>query len=132
MLTRFPTPLSVIRQVILYTNMSYRGNFSDFSKYPIAPETESPAFMRTRLAQSSNLEIKANTGYSASLSFLGCPTRLTSSWVNERSSQYLIYLVILSNSQPYNQFVHIGKKATKNYKISKQNKNIAIMFILRA
>ena len=53
MLTRFPTPLSVIHPVDLYTNMTYRGNFS---KYPIAPETGSPAFTRTRLAQSSNLE----------------------------------------------------------------------------
>ena len=36
--------------------------------------------------------------------------RPTSSWVIERSSQYLIYLVIISNSQPYNKFLHIEKK----------------------
>ena len=73
------------------------------------------------------IKLKASTGYSASLSFLGCPMRSTSSWVNERSSQYLIYLVILSNSQPRNQFLHIEKKNSKNFfKISKQNKNIDI------
>ena len=43
--------------------------------------------------------------------------RPTSSWVKERSSQYLTYLVIISNSQPRNQFLHIVKK---NFKISKQ------------
>ena len=32
------------------------------------------------------LRIKANTGYSASLSFLGCPMRPTSCWIKERSS----------------------------------------------
>ena len=61
------------------------------------------------------LRIKANTGYSASLCFLGCPMRPTSSWVIERSSQYLIYLVIISNSQPYNKFLHIEKKQKKNF-----------------
>ena len=66
------------------------------------------------------LRIKANTGYSASLCFLGCPMRPTSSWVKERSSQYLIYLVIISNSQPYNKFLHIEKKTKKKFKISKQ------------
>ena len=35
--------------------MTYRGNFS---KHPIAPETGSPAHTRTRLAQSSDLELK--------------------------------------------------------------------------
>ena len=50
---RFPTQLSVIRPVSLQTNMTYRGNFS---KHPIAPETGSPAYTRTRLAQSSDLE----------------------------------------------------------------------------
>ena len=45
--------------------------------------------------------------------------RPTSSWVKERSSQYLIYLVIISNSQPYNKFLHIEKKE-KKLKISKQ------------
>ena len=46
--------------------------------------------------------------------------RPTSSWVKERSSQYLIYLVIISNSQPYNKFLHIEKKTKKKIKISKQ------------
>ena len=40
--------------------MAYRGNFS---KHPVAPETGSPVYTRTRLAQSSDLELKANTGY---------------------------------------------------------------------
>ena len=35
--------------------MTYRGNFS---KHPISPETGSPAYMWTRLAQSSDLELK--------------------------------------------------------------------------
>ena len=39
--------------------------------------------------------------------------RPTSSWVNERSSQYLIYLVILSDSQPRNQFLQMEKKPQK-------------------
>ena len=39
-----------------------------------------------------------------------CPT---SNWVKERSS--LIYLVIISNSQPRNQFLHKEKKL-KNLK----------------
>ena len=45
--------------------------------------------------------------------------RPTSSWVKERSSQYLIYLVIISNSQPHNKFLHIEKNK-KKFKISKQ------------
>ena len=48
----FPTPLSAIRPVGLLTNITYKGNFS---KHPIAPETGSPAYTRTRLAQSSDL-----------------------------------------------------------------------------
>ena len=52
---RFPTPLSVIHPVSLYTNMTYRGNFS---KHPVAPETGSLAYTQTRLAQSSDLELK--------------------------------------------------------------------------
>ena len=73
------------------------------------------------------LRIKANTGYSASLCFLGCPMRPTSSWVIERSSQYLIYLVIISNSQPYNKFLHIEKKQKKkNFKY--QNKKYICIF----
>ena len=51
---RFPTLLSVIHPVSLWTNMTYRGSFS---KHPIAPETGSPAYTRTRLAQSSDLEL---------------------------------------------------------------------------
>ena len=106
--------------------MTYRGNFP---KHPIAPETGSPACTRTRLAQSSDLEFKANTCYSASLSFLGCPMRLTSSWVkvsfHKQLGQsevpqavgskkgHLIYLVIISNSQPRNQFLHTEKKNKK-------------------
>ena len=74
---------------------------------------------RTRLAQFSNLKTKANTGYFPGLSFLGCLTGPTSSWVNERSSQYLIYLVILSNSQSGNQFLHIAKKEQKKYQNKK-------------
>ena len=49
------------------------------------------------------------------MSFLGCPMRPTSSWVKERSSQYLIYLVIISNSQPHNKFLHLEKNQ-KNIK----------------
>ena len=49
---RFPTAL-IIRPVSLQTDMTYRGNFS---KYPTAPETRRPAYTRTRLAQSSDLE----------------------------------------------------------------------------
>ena len=52
---RFTTPLSVIHPVSLWTNMSYRGNFS---KHPIAPETGSPAYTWTCLAQSSDLKLK--------------------------------------------------------------------------
>ena len=48
----------------------------------------------------------------------------TSSCVNERSSQYLMYLVILSYSQPRNQFFHIEKKPKKYQKY--QNKYIYI------
>ena len=51
---RFPTSLSVIRRVSLSTNLTYRGNYS---KHPIAPETGSPAYTRTRLAQFSDLNI---------------------------------------------------------------------------
>ena len=85
--------------------MTYRGNFS---KHSFVPETGSPGYARTRLAQSSQNKSQ-HAGCSASLSFLGCPMRPTSSWVNERSSQYLIYLVIISNSQPRNEFLHIDK-----------------------
>ena len=106
---RFPAPLSVIHPVSLQTNMTYRGNFS---KHPVAPKQvvwPIPGHFGTVFG----LRIKANTGYSASLSFLGCSMRPTSSWVKERSSQYLIYLVIISNSQPYNKFLHIEKNNKK-------------------
>ena len=97
--------------------MTYRGNFS---KHPVAPETGSPAYTPTRFAQSSDLELKPTQ---VTLSFLGCPMRPTSSSVKERSSQYLIYLVIISNSQPRNKFLHIEKK---NKKIKNIKTNIYI------
>ena len=80
--------------------MTYWGNFSN---HPIAPETGSPA--RKRLTQSSDLELKANTGYSASLFFLGCPMRPTGGWGDERSSQYLIHMVKFTNIQPHNNII---------------------------
>ena len=99
--------------------MTYRGNLAD---HPIAPETGRQAYTRIRLAQSSELELKANTRYSASLSFLGCPMRPTSSWVNERSSQYLIHLVKLTNIQPRNNIIKNNKK--KKHKKKKNQKYI--------
>ena len=99
---RFPTPLSVIRPVSLQTNMTYRGKGPE---HPIAPETGSPAYTRTRLAQSSDLELKANTCYSESLTFLGCTMRPASSWVNKRSSQNLLHLVKFTNFQPCNNII---------------------------
>ena len=60
----FPTPFSVFRLVSLQTNITYRGNVS---KHLVAPEAEVLAYTGTRLSQSSDLEIKVNTGYSASL-----------------------------------------------------------------
>ena len=80
---RFPTPLSVIRPVSLQITMTYKSNFSE---HPIAPETGSPAYTQTCLAQSSDIELQANTDYSASLPFSRCPIHLTSNWVTERSS----------------------------------------------
>ena len=50
----FPTSLSVILAVSLQIIMTCRGNFSE---HPIAPETGSPAYTRTHLAQSSDLEL---------------------------------------------------------------------------
>ena len=93
--------------------MTYRGNFS---KHPIAPETGSPGYTRTCLAQSSDLELQANTDYSASLPFSRCPMHLTSNWVTERSSQYLIHLVKFTNIQPRNNII-IKKKQQKTQKI---------------
>ena len=66
---RIPTPLSVIHPVSLWTDMTYRSNFS---KHPIAPETGSPAYTRTRLAQSSDLELKP-TQATLLVCFLGMP-----------------------------------------------------------
>ena len=117
MLDHFPTSLSVIRLVSLQTNMTYRGSFSE---HPVSPETGSPAYMQTRLAQSS-----ANTIYSATLSFLGCPMHPTSSWVNERSSQYLIHLVKFTNIQPHDNIITKKKRKKKN-----QTKHISIKNIL--
>ena len=108
--------------------MTYRGSFS---KHPIAPETGSPAYTQTRLAQSSELELKANTGYSASLSFLGCPMRPTSSWVNERSSQYLIHLVKFTDIQPRNNIIKktiISKNIKKHKK--RKTKTISILTLI--
>ena len=51
---RFPTPLSVIRLLSLQITMTYRGNFS---KHSIPPETGSPVYTQTCLAQSSDLEL---------------------------------------------------------------------------
>ena len=51
-------------------SMTYRGNSS---KHPIAPETGSPAYTGTFLAQSSDLELQANTDYSASCFFRDAP-----------------------------------------------------------
>ena len=92
--------------------MTYRGNFS---KHPIAPETGSPGYTRTYLAQSPDLELQANTDYSASLPFSRCPMHLTSNWVTERSSQYLIHLVKFTNIRPRNNII-IKKKTTKKPK----------------
>ena len=101
--------------------MTYRGNFS---KNPIAPETGSLAYTQARLAQSSDLEVKANTGYSASLFFLGCPMRPTSSWVNERLSQYLIHPVKFTNIQPRNNII---LKNNKRKNIKRKTKNLSIL-----
>ena len=54
--------------------------------------------------------------------------RPTGSWVKERSSQYLIYLVIISNSQPYNKFLHIEKKKQKKNLKYQNKKYICIYF----
>ena len=104
--------------------MTYRGNFS---KHPVAPK-QVVWPIRGHFGTVFGLRIKANIGYSASLCFLGCPMRPTSSWVKERSSQYLIYLVIISNSQSYNKFLHIEKKQ-KKIKISKQKNIYVYIFI---
>ena len=67
---RFSTPLSVIRPVSLQITLTYRGNFS---KHPIAPETGSPAYIRTRLAQYSDLELTSQHGLLCQCVFLEMP-----------------------------------------------------------
>ena len=62
-----------------------------------------------------DLELQANTDYSASLPFSRCPMRLTSNWVTERSSQYLIHLVKFTNIQPRNNNI-FKKKTQKKHK----------------
>ena len=106
--------------------MTYRGNFSI---HPIAPETGSLAYRWTRLGQSLDLELKANTGYSASLSFLGCPVRPTSGWVNARSSQYLIHLVKFTDIQPRNNIIKKNNKMKKHKKMQEEEKpkNISML-----
>ena len=56
--------------------------------------------------------------------------RPTSSWVNERSSKYLIYLAFLSNSQPSNQFLHREKKTDQNNLKYQSKTNIYVNFVL--
>ena len=103
---RFPKPLSVIHPVSLQTDMTYRANFS---KHPVAPETGSPAHTGARLAQFSDLELKLTQATLLVCLSVGKPY----------AAGYLIYLVILSNSQPRNQFLHI-EKIKIIFKISKQ------------
>ena len=61
---RLPTPLLVVRPVGLWFNAVYWG---DLPKRLSLSETGSPAYTRTSLAQSSDLELIANTD---------CPSRL--------------------------------------------------------
>ena len=99
--------------------MTYRGNFS---KHPIAPETGSLAYTRTRLAQSSDLELKPTQAIllvCLSWDALCVPQAVGSKRGHPGN---LLYMVIISNSQPRNKFLHIKK--TKNIKISKQKKYI--------
>ena len=94
--------------------MTYRVNFSE---HPIAPEIGSPANTRTCFAHSSDFELRANTDYSASLPFSRFPMRLTSNWVTERSSQYLIDLAEVTNTQFHNNNIKQKKhKKKKNQK----------------
>ena len=89
--------------------MTYRGNFS---KHPIAPETGSPAYTRTRLAQSSDLELKptqATLLVCLSWDALCVPQAVGS----KRGHPSTSYLVIISNSQPGNKFLHIEKTTKK-------------------
>ena len=75
---RLPTPLSVICPVSLQIKMTHRDNFP---KHPVAFERGSPAYTGT-FGTVFGLKIKGKTDYSAGLSSLRCPMRLTSNWVN--------------------------------------------------
>ena len=84
--------------------------------------------MQTHLARSSDLQLKANTGYSASLSFFRCPMSPTSSWVNVRSPQYLIHQVKFTNTQPRNNIIKKTKRKNIKKNIKKRKtKNISIL-----
>ena len=85
--------------------MTYRGNFS---KHPVAPETGSPAYTRIRLAHSSDLELKPTQA-----TLLVCLSwdalRVPQAVGSKRGHPSISYLVIISNSQPRNKFLHIEK-----------------------
>ena len=92
-----------------------------FSKHPIAPETGSPAYTRTRLAQSSDLEIVSqHRDYSASLSFFEMP-HVSHKQYTERSSEYLIHLVKFTNSKPRNNIENKKKNRKLFIIISKSD-----------
>ena len=103
---RSPTPLSVIPPVSLWTNMTYGGNFS---KHLIAPETGSPAYTRTRLAQSSDLKKKERKKPTQAtlLVFLSwdalCVPQVVGSMRGHR--QYLIHLVKFTYIQSRNNTI---------------------------
>ena len=52
------------------------------------------------------LRNKANMNDSTSLSFLGCPMNLTSNWVSERSSQYLLICSFSLTANPVTNIQH--------------------------
>ena len=96
--------------------MTYRGNFS---KYPIAPETGSPAYTQTRLAQSSDLELKptqATLLVCLSWDALCVPQAVGSKRCHPSTSY--IWSVSLTVS-PITNFC-TKKKKPKNFKISEQ------------
>ena len=68
------------------------------------------------------LKLQVNTDYSASLPFSRCLMRLTSIWVTERSSQYLIHLVKFTNIQPRNNNIF-----KKTHEIKRKTKNISTL-----
>ena len=86
--------------------MTCRGNFS---KHPIAPETGSPAYTRTRLAQSSDLELK--------------PTQATLLVCLSWDALCVPQAVGSKSGQPRNKFLHI-EKTKKDLNI--KTKNICI------